>query len=87
MTIDSLANTPDAVAFSVRNMSPDVSPEDAPPPCGYLEDCNELPDGSYPDMTTNCTFYFTCLNGNDLGLQMCNTGKYESLLVAFLLEF
>jgi len=25
-----------------------VSPEDAPPPCGDLEDCSLLSDGSYP---------------------------------------
>ncbi|KAK2169164.1 hypothetical protein LSH36_12g23021 [Paralvinella palmiformis] len=49
-------------------------PEDAPPPCGDLEDCSLLSDGSYPDMATNCTLYFTCLDGNDLGLQPCNTG-------------
>jgi len=50
-------------------------PEDAPPPCGDFHDCAQLPDASYPDMSTNCTFFFTCLNGIDYGLQTCNPGK------------
>ncbi|KAK2169162.1 hypothetical protein LSH36_12g23007 [Paralvinella palmiformis] len=58
-----------------------TAPEDAPPPCGDFHDCSQLPDASYPDMSTNCTFFFTCLNGIDYGLQTCNPGlvfSYET---------
>eukprot|EP00918_Siedleckia_nematoides_P057570 GHVU01125556.1.p1 GENE.GHVU01125556.1~~GHVU01125556.1.p1 ORF type:complete len:154 (+),score=8.27 GHVU01125556.1:79-540(+) len=45
-----------------------------PPPCGYVFDCSQLLDGSYPDMSRNCTSFYTCINGAEFGSQHCAPG-------------
>jgi hypothetical protein len=44
-----------------------------PPPCGALgNDCNGKPDGRYPILAWNCTYYYTCQDNLFFGSNPCN---------------
>ncbi|CAH1801660.1 unnamed protein product [Owenia fusiformis] len=55
-------------------------PENVPPPCGLSMNCTGREDGGYPDYSTNCTSFYTCLNGVNRGTGFCAGGLvYDDL--------
>lgn len=58
---------------------------DTPPPCGNQNDCSQLPDNGYPDMTEGqeCLFFFTCLGGINVGNIPCNAPGTSGLCFHF----
>ncbi|XP_052799400.1 uncharacterized protein LOC128231015 [Mya arenaria] len=43
-------------------------------PCGLTRDCSKKGDGSYVDLTLNCTSYYTCSHHIYYGHNFCTPG-------------
>ena len=48
--------------------------EEAGGSCGVQKDCTGVPDGRYPICELDCTWYYSCFEGNNGGNTICNEG-------------